>query len=391
MHTQERGFNALLFSRAAHSWVRRVTFLNADLALTCFACSFNTWADIHLDVTAPRASTFQGHKGLTLAYGTDHLITNWTAAVPMHHDVSVSDYEMGSVVSDGVGADINIDFHRMSPYGMLVTNVHHGMGSRPLASGGNVAHGGRTHAAALNTFWNLQGRLQFYPPHPDTGPLLNFMGWRTAGPMSPGPYEWWFERLPRVTPVNLHASMWSTRSTRLQLQALNATGVLPAHIAAFLPPDSSVLSGSSVNYGVPLGFLSAAQKEAVARYLGRGGLLEAEQAADAAAAAVAAGQVEGTAEPPPAAAAASPSTDTQQASQADEAAALPTDQMGDTGANMVPAVLQGPLGVQLPNFLQLRLPVPPKRPPPPKLPVPKLPAWPTFNFTPNFNFTLPFG
>jgi hypothetical protein len=65
---------------------------------------------------------------------------------------------------------------------------------------------------------------------------------------------------------------------------------------------------------------------------------------------------------------------------------LPTDAIEDTGSNMVPAWLQnGPLGLQLPNLLQLRLPAPPKRPPPPKLPAPKLPAWPTFNFT------LPFG
>jgi hypothetical protein len=55
------------------------------------------------------------------------------------HDISLSSFEQGSVISEGSGLDLNIDFHRSVPYGNLVTNVFFGNATRPfIGSGGQT-------------------------------------------------------------------------------------------------------------------------------------------------------------------------------------------------------------------------------------------------------------
>ncbi len=48
------------------------------------------------------------------------------------------------VFSNGVGANLNIDFHRSSPNNNLFTQINHGSGSRVVESSGDDSNGAAT-------------------------------------------------------------------------------------------------------------------------------------------------------------------------------------------------------------------------------------------------------
>ena len=117
---------------------------NADNAVDLWGCTFTTLSDVTLGTTGPRGNAAghqNGHKGLSLAAGSDNLVQRFEVNAPLVHDVSISGYESGSVFANGYGADLNLDFHRSSPYANLFTNINHGLGNRPLESGGSPKNG----------------------------------------------------------------------------------------------------------------------------------------------------------------------------------------------------------------------------------------------------------
>lgn len=90
------------------------------------------------------------------------------------HDISVTGTEHGSVVFNGVGYDINLDHHKMSPYQNLFTNIDVGLGTRVFDGSGDATYG--SHSAYFSTFHNVQADMRYPLPTPIFGPNLTFIG-----------------------------------------------------------------------------------------------------------------------------------------------------------------------------------------------------------------------
>jgi len=225
-HFKEQGYNAIHLNQNHNSWVRNVRILNSDSAIYLWGTAFCSVSDVVLATwPKPRGTRglgggreADGHRGIWLEYGESNLIERFRVEGRFLHDLSVSAYESNSVFSSGYGDDLNIDFHRASPYANLFTDLDHGAGSRQTESGGDEVRGG-AHAAAFNTIWNAKGRLRFYyDTSSDLGPLFNFVAYRTNDSFPVGWRGWWEERLrPRPFPGNLYESMRATRKSRLSL------------------------------------------------------------------------------------------------------------------------------------------------------------------------------
>jgi hypothetical protein len=169
-HLNEKGYNALEMIMSANSWVRRVRVVNAESSVSCWGCTFTTFEDIELAAsaspfsrgkwglevgpfgTAGTGGVFDGHRGLWLDRGSDNLVQRINTTARIVHDFSMQGAESGTVVRQVRAPDFNVDFHRGLPYANLFTNIDHGIGSRPFASGGAQQAG--PHSAAWNTMWN---------------------------------------------------------------------------------------------------------------------------------------------------------------------------------------------------------------------------------------------
>jgi hypothetical protein len=238
-HFKEKGYNAIFLDQVSNAWVRNVRIVNSDSAIYLWGCTFTSVSDILLtnspktrgNVTLKKmpggglngdGRGADGHRGLWLERGESNLVERFRIEGRFLHDLSVSVYETSSVFSAGSGRDLNIDFHRASPYANLFTDLDHGEGSRQTDSGGSEVRGGENHAAALNTLWNLRGRRRFdYEIGKRAlGPMFNFIALhRTGNGSFPEGWRGWYqERLrPRPFPSNLHSSMLLTRKARLSL------------------------------------------------------------------------------------------------------------------------------------------------------------------------------
>lgn len=101
----------------------------ADLGLSVYMSSFITVDGVWLGTTKTRANSaipsaiVDGHKGISVDRSNDVLVSNFRLAAKFYHDVSVSYYTTQSVFSNGYGDDLNIDFHRASPFSNLYTQV----------------------------------------------------------------------------------------------------------------------------------------------------------------------------------------------------------------------------------------------------------------------------
>jgi hypothetical protein len=228
-HFKEKGYNAIHINQNHNSWVRNVRILNSDSAIYLWGSAFTSVSDVVLGnspeprgtPTGKDGADLDGHRGIWLEYGESNLVERFRIEGRFLHDLSVSAYETNSVFSGGYGQDLNVDFHRASPYANLFTDLDHGAGSRQVESGGSAERGGEAHAAALNTLWHLRGRLRFYydeRARAQLGPLFNFIAYRTNDSFPQGWNGWWEERLrPRPFPANLYESMRATRKARLSL------------------------------------------------------------------------------------------------------------------------------------------------------------------------------
>jgi hypothetical protein len=69
------GYNAVFFRQVSNGWIRRVRILNADSAIYCWGCNFNTFADVEIASTKSRGKEGAGHRAIWLEHGAENLVT----------------------------------------------------------------------------------------------------------------------------------------------------------------------------------------------------------------------------------------------------------------------------------------------------------------------------
>lgn len=210
-HFTELGFNPVALSGVAHCWVRNVRVVNADSG-PFVGGAFNTVDGLVLESTRrPDNQNCTGHHGVSLG-GTDHLLTRFDLRVRFIHDITVSGFCSGNVISRGRGDDLSLDHHRYAPHENLFTDLDAGAGTRLWKCGGGAALG--KHCGARGTFWNLRSaRPLSYPPPAFGPPSLNLVGLQTTQPAETRRDGKWFEAIPpaQLQPSNLHTAQLQRR------------------------------------------------------------------------------------------------------------------------------------------------------------------------------------
>ena len=210
-HFTEVGFNPIAFEGVANCWARRVKFVNPDSG-PMVGGVFNTVSDAVFESQRPSDSGGnQGHHGIYLHGGGDHLFTRFDFRMKFIHDISVSG-TAGVVVSKGKGVDLCFDHHKRAPYEILFTDIDLGLGTRPWKCGGGAGLG--KNAGARVTFWNLRAAGPLAEPPKDFAPWsLNLVGVDVGGSQVLEPAGAWREIMPteQLQPVDLHEAQLAAR------------------------------------------------------------------------------------------------------------------------------------------------------------------------------------
>jgi hypothetical protein len=210
-HFTELGFNPVALGGVAHCWVRNIRVRHADSG-PFVSGAFNTLDGVVLDSErAVDRQNCNGHHGVSLG-GTDNLLTNFDLRTRFIHDLTVSGFCSGNVISHGRGVDLSLDHHRHAPYENLFTDLDAGAGTRLWKCGGGAALG--KHCAARGTFWNIRSaRPLSYPPADFGPPAMNLVGLETDQPSVTNLTGKWFEAIPPVQlqPPNLYEAQRQRR------------------------------------------------------------------------------------------------------------------------------------------------------------------------------------
>ena len=210
-HFTELGFNPVALSGVAHCWVRNVRVVNADSGPFINGV-FNTADGVVLESTrSVDNQNCTGHHGVSLG-GGDNLLTNFDLRMRFIHDITVSGFCSGNVISRGRGNDLSLDHHRYAPNENLFTELDAGAGTRLWKCGGGAALG--KHCGARGTFWNIRSaRPLSYPPAAFGPPSMNLVGLETTQPSETNVEGKWFEAIPpaQLQPRNLHAAQLQRR------------------------------------------------------------------------------------------------------------------------------------------------------------------------------------
>jgi len=210
-HFTELGFNPVALNGVAHCWVRNVRVVNADSG-PFISGVFNTADGVVLESARPVDNQkCTGHHGVSLG-GTDNLLTKFDLRVRFIHDITVSGFCSGNVISRGRGDDLSLDHHRYAPNENLFTELDAGAGTRLWKCGGGAALG--KHCGARGTFWNIRSaRPLSYPPAAFGPPSMNLVGLETTQPSETSVDGKWFEAIApaHLQPPNLHAAQLERR------------------------------------------------------------------------------------------------------------------------------------------------------------------------------------
>lgn len=210
-HFTEVGFNPVAFEGVANCWARRVKFINPDSG-PMVGGVFNTVSDaVFESQRPPDIAGNQGHHGINLHGGGDHLFTRFDIRMKFVHDISVSG-TAGVVVSQGKGLDLCFDHHKRAPYEILFTDIDLGLGTRPWKSGGGAGLG--KDAGARVTFWNLRAAGPLPEPAKDFAPWsINLVGVDVGRPQLLDPTGVWREIMPteQLQPADLHEAQLAAR------------------------------------------------------------------------------------------------------------------------------------------------------------------------------------
>ncbi|KAL4458884.1 hypothetical protein ABPG75_013749 [Micractinium tetrahymenae] len=179
-HFQAKGYNAFWAQSAANSWVRDIRIIDADNGGEAINCDFMTYANISVEVTAPRGGKNiaykNGHHGFWAAASSNVLFTSLNFKTQFIHDLTFDVFAQECAFTNITGVDINLDMHRSGNHNNLFSNIVLGAGLRPFDSSGDAGRG--AHAAANNTWWNVRsasGATVLPLPSCDYGALETFV------------------------------------------------------------------------------------------------------------------------------------------------------------------------------------------------------------------------
>jgi hypothetical protein len=226
-HFTELGFNPVALAGTAHCWVRNIRVANADSG-PYVGGAFNTVEGVVIE--SRRTVDKQqctGHHGISLG-GTDNLVTRFNILTRFIHDVTVSGFCSGNVISAGRGQDLSLDHHRYAPHENLFTDLDTGEGTRLWKCGGGAALG--KHCGARGTFWNIRAARPLAYPPADFGPSsMNLVGLHTSQPSQTEPGGKWFEVIPpeNLAPQNLHEAQLQRRLQALVEETSPRTAATP--------------------------------------------------------------------------------------------------------------------------------------------------------------------
>lgn len=215
-HFTELGFNPVALSGVAHCWVRNIRVRNADSG-PFVGGAFNTLEGIVLESErAVDSQKCNGHHGISLG-GTDNLLTRFDIRTRFIHDITVSGFCSGNVVSSGRGVDLSLDHHRYAPHENLFTDLDAGAGTRLWKCGGGAALG--KHCGTRGTFWNIRSANPLSYPPAGFGPAtMNLVALFTRSPGEAKLDGQWFELIEpaAIRPQNLHEAQCAKRLSRLE-------------------------------------------------------------------------------------------------------------------------------------------------------------------------------
>jgi hypothetical protein len=215
-HLEEEGYNGVYFSDGVReSWVRGVTFVNADTPISVRRLGKN------LSFVELTALGRRGHHGLDMGHCHDCYVADYALAAEMRHAVTVAHHSSGCAVkrlTSPEGRSLSLDHHRDSPIENVFTDID---APTDWASGGSWCAG--PFSGARSTFWGLTGPL--VPPLLWSYIQSNLVGDIALGELGTeetftelGP---WYEHVPDLEPADLHAAQLALR------------------LGELLPPESS--------------------------------------------------------------------------------------------------------------------------------------------------------
>ena len=211
-HLDERGYNGVFFEGGVRdSWVRDVTFINADNGVLTDTLSKN------LLVADVRFEGRLGHHGFNVAFTHDSLFRDVHYEQDFIHAMTVDHRASGNVFmrfSAIEGLELEMDHHRDSPFENLFVAFE---ATPNFINGGSWCAG--QPGGARNTFWGLPGPLfEPYWSHVQTNLVGSF-----DSPDSFTEDQEWVENLDEVHPRNLYLYQ---RAERLGLEYQD-TGLQP--------------------------------------------------------------------------------------------------------------------------------------------------------------------
>ncbi len=199
-HLDERGYNGIFFEGGVRdSWVRELTFINADNGVLTDQRSKN------LLVADIRFEGRMGHHGFNVAYTADSLFRDVHFEQDHFHSMTVDHKSNGNVFmrfSAAEGLELEMDHHRDSPFENLFTSFS---ATPNFINGGSWCAG--VPGGARNTFWGLPGPL-FEPYWSNV--QTNLVG-SYESPDSMTIDQEWVENLESVEPRNLYLAQRAER------------------------------------------------------------------------------------------------------------------------------------------------------------------------------------
>lgn len=209
-HLTEPGYNGIMFDHVRDSWIRNVTFENADNGITFHSSAYSTAKDISLTGRA-------GHHGLSVAYD-GHILeedleftTNdgrdWIHAATVNHLCP------GCVISRLKGPAIKaLDLHSNTPFETLYVEV---LGPWSYLSSGDP--GAWPHTGARTTYWNLDGKAGTPENSRNSQQKWGHIQTNLIGDLSiPNiltPDREWYENVTDLEPANLYEAQLVRRQS----------------------------------------------------------------------------------------------------------------------------------------------------------------------------------
>lgn len=155
-HLQEDGYNAIYFTKTAHSWIRDIYIKNADTGI-----NINKSKNITIEKITLKGR--EGHYSIVLSNSNDILVRNFNLYAKTRHGPSAGTASRRNVFTDGVIYNSPIDQHMSLNEQNLFDNLKFIL----YDAGTLFKHGGDSDrgptSGAFSVFWNIDIQFETNP------------------------------------------------------------------------------------------------------------------------------------------------------------------------------------------------------------------------------------